>query len=79
MQSVASKLGMTPETLRHWVRQTEIDTGERDGMTSEAKERLRQLERENAELKRANEILRAASIFSRVQSWISQPGTKRNK
>lgn len=63
IQSVANKLGMTPETLRIWVRQTEIDTGDREGITSEAKERVRQLERENAELKRANEILRAASIF----------------
>ena len=78
IQSVASKLGMTPETLRHWVRQTEIDTGERDGMTSEAKERLRQLERENAELKRANEILRAASIFFATE-LDGQPGTKRNR
>jgi len=41
---------MTPETLRIWVRQTEIDTGDREGITSEAKERVRQLERENAEL-----------------------------
>ena len=43
IQSVANKLGMTPETLRIWVRQTEIDTGDREGITSEAKERVRQL------------------------------------
>jgi len=59
---------MTPETLRIWVRQTEIDTGDREGITSEAKERVRQLERENAELKRANEIRCATSIFSRVEA-----------
>ena len=78
IQSVANKLGMTPETLRIWVRQTEIDTGDREGITSEAKERVRQLERENAELKRANEILRAASIFF-ATALDGQPGTKRNK
>jgi transposase-like protein len=78
IQSVANKLGMTPETLRIWVRQTEIDTGDREGITSEAKERVRQLERENAELKRANEILRAASIFFATE-LDGQPGTKRNK
>lgn len=75
IQSVASKLGMTPETLRHWVRQAEIDTGNREGMTTEAKERLHQLERENAELKRANEILRTASIFFTTE-LDGQPGTK---
>lgn len=76
--SVASKLCMTPETLRHWVRQAKIDTAEREAMTTEAKERLRQLERENAELKRANEILRAASLFFATEPD-GQPGTKRNK
>ncbi len=76
--SVASKLAMTPETLRHRVRQAKIDTGEREGMITEAKERLRQFERANAELKRANEILRAVSLFFATE-LDGQPGTKRNK
>jgi transposase len=63
MQSVSSKLGCTPETLRRWVRQDERDHGKRTGMTTDDRERLKQLERENRELKRANEILRTASAF----------------
>jgi transposase len=61
--SVAGKLGCTAETLRKWVRQAERDAGKRAGLTSAERERLRQLERENRELKRANEILRKASAF----------------
>ncbi len=61
--SIASKFGMTAETLRIWVRRAEVDGGTRPGVTSEEKERLRQLERENRELRRANEILKAASAF----------------
>ena len=56
---------MAPETLRACVRQAEIDTGDAKGVTTEEKERYRQLEREVDELRRANEILRAASIFFR--------------
>ena len=63
MCSIASKFGMTTETLRKWVRRAEVDGGTRPGLTSEEKERLRQLERENRELRRANEILKAASAF----------------
>jgi transposase len=63
IQSVASKIGCTAETLRRWVRQAEIDHGSRAGLTSSERERLKQLERENRELKRANEILRKASAF----------------
>jgi transposase len=63
MCSIASKFGMTAETLRIWVRRAEVDGGTRPGVTSEEKERLRQLERENRELRRANEILKAASAF----------------
>ncbi len=63
IQSVASKLGCTAETLRRWVRQAECDEGVRDGLTSDERERLKKLERENRELKRANEILRKASAF----------------
>jgi transposase len=61
--SIASKIGCTGETLRKWVRQAERDQGKRAGLTSTERERLKQLERENLELKRANEILRKAAAF----------------
>jgi transposase len=61
--SIAGKIGCTPETLRKWVRHAEIDQGIRGGLTSTERERLKALERENRELKRANEILRKASAF----------------
>jgi transposase len=61
--SIASKIGCTPESLRQWVRQAERDQGKRGGLTSTEQERLKQLERENLELKRANEILRKAAAF----------------
>ena len=64
MNAVAQKLGVgTGETVRKWVRQAEVDGGTRPGTTSEESEELRRLRRENAELKRANEILKAASAF----------------
>jgi transposase len=61
--SIASKFGMTPQTLCSWVRQGERDTGRRSGLTSEERERLKELEREVKELRRANEILKSASCF----------------
>ena len=61
--SIADKIGCTRETLRNWVRRAEIDQGIRGGLTSTDRERLKELERENRELKRANEILRKASAF----------------
>ena len=61
--SIAAKLGCTAETLRHWVRQAERDLGKRPGLTSSERERLKDLERENRELRRANEILRKASAY----------------
>lgn len=61
--SIAAKIGCTTETLRRWVRQAERDTGKRAGLTTGERERLKELERENRELKRANEILRKASAF----------------
>jgi len=61
--SIAGKIGCTPESLRKWVRQSERDQGKRAGLTSSEQERLKQLERENLELKRANEILRKAAAF----------------
>jgi len=61
--SISSKIGCTAETLRHWVRQAEVDEGRRGGLTSEERTRLKELERENRELRRSNEILRKASAF----------------
>lgn len=61
--SVASKIGCTPETLRSWVNKMEVDQGSRPGTTSSETARLKELERENRELKRANEILRKAAAF----------------
>jgi transposase len=61
--SIAQKIGCTPETLRTWVRRVEVDTGRRNGVTSDKRARIKQLERENFELRRANEILRKASAF----------------
>lgn len=63
IQSIAGKMGCTPETLRTWVRQTEKDQGKRTGLTTDERARFKELERENRELKRANEILRKASAF----------------
>jgi transposase len=63
IRSVSDKLGMGTEALRRWVRQAERDTGQRPGLTTEERARLTQLERENVELKRANEILRKASAY----------------
>lgn len=60
---VAADLGMHPEALRKRVRQAEIDTGRRDGLTSEEHEEIKKLRRENFELRRANEILKSASVF----------------
>jgi transposase len=60
---VAADLGMHPETLRKRVRQAEIDTGRRDGLTSQEHEEIKKLRRENFELRRANEILKSASVF----------------
>ena len=61
--SIAAKIGCTAETLRGWVRQAERDQGRRAGLTGNERDRLKELERENRELKRANEILRKASAF----------------
>ena len=61
--SIAGKMGCTPEALRLWVRQAQRDRGEREGLTTDERKRLKELERENRELKRSNEILRLASAF----------------
>ncbi len=61
--SIAAQAGMHGETLRRWVRQAERDTGHRAGLTTDERQRLKELEREVRELKRANEILRKASAY----------------
>ena len=60
---VARQLGIGPESLRNWVKQAEIDGGQRPGVTTEERRRIAELERENRELRRANEILKSASAF----------------
>jgi transposase len=60
---IARQLGIGPESLRHWVQQTEVDRGTRAGLTTEERVRMRELERENKELRRANEILKSAAAF----------------
>jgi transposase len=84
--SVAAKIGCTAEALRRWVRQAERDGGKRPGLTSAERDRLKQLERENLELKRANEILRKASAYfaqaelvrARSQARAHRKGNHRN-
>ncbi len=63
MESIASKIGCTPETLRRWIHRQEVDEGTRVGTSTDQAKRFRELERENRELKRANEILRKAAAF----------------
>lgn len=63
MSSIAAKIGCSAETLRKWVRQAERDAGQRPGATSEERDRIKALERENRELRQANEILRKASAY----------------
>ncbi len=70
--SIASKIGCTGETLRRWVRQAERDQGLRDGTTTEERDRLKALERENRELRQANEILRKASAYF-AQAELDRP------
>ena len=63
IESIAGKIGCTAETLRRWVRQHERDTGQRSGVTTAEQDRVKALEREVKELRRANEILRLASAY----------------
>ena len=63
LASVGHKLGINPETLRNWVEKAEVDSGQRPGTTTGDQKRIAELERENRELRRANEILKAASVF----------------
>jgi transposase len=61
--SIAAKIGCTPQTLNEWVKKVEVDSGKRPGISSELADRLKALERENRELRQANEILRKASAY----------------
>jgi transposase len=72
--SVATKLGVSSETLRQWIRRAEVDEGQRPGTTSDESAELKRLRRENAELRRANEILKAASAFFAAE--LDRPGPR---
>jgi len=63
VESIAPKIGCVPQTLLEWVKRAEVDTGERPGTTTAEAQRMKDLERENKELRRANDILRTASAF----------------
>lgn len=73
IESVAGKIGVSAETLRTWVRQAQVDGGQRPGMTSEESAEVKRLRRENAELRRANEILKAAAAFFGAELDRPQP------
>lgn len=74
IKSIAGKIGCSAETLRLWVHRAERDAGRRPGLTTEEQQRLKQLERENRELRRANEILRKASAYF-AQAELDRRGT----
>jgi transposase len=75
IRAVAGKLGIgTPESLRKWIRQSQVDAGQRPGVTTEESAELKRLRRENAELRRANEILKAASAFFAAE--LDRPSTR---
>ena len=63
IESIAAKIGCVPQTLHTWVRQHEVDAGQRDGVSTADAQRIKDLERENRELRKANEILKLASAF----------------
>ena len=67
IESISAKLAINHETLRIWVRRAETDAGQRPGLTTDERSRLKELEKENVELRRANEILKAASAFFAVE------------
>ena len=69
--SIATKCGITPETVRTWVRRAEVDAGARPGVTTDERKRVAELERENRELRRANEILKAAAAFFAREAAVS--------
>ena len=71
--SITGKFGCTAETLRNWVRQAERDSGQRGGLTTNERQRLKELERDNRELTRANEILRKASAYFAQAELVRRP------
>jgi len=75
LTAIASKLGCSPDSLRVWVRQGQRDGGERPGQTSAEKARIKELERENRELRQANEILKKASAYF-AQAELDRPFRK---
>jgi transposase-like protein len=70
--SISAKIGCAPQTLNEWVKKVEVDTGQRSGVTTEMTEKMKALERENRELKQANEILRKASAYF-AQAELDRP------
>ena len=70
--SVAAKIGCVPQTLNEWVKRTEVDTGRRAGVTTDVAEKMKALERENRELRQANEILKKASAYF-AQAELDRP------
>jgi transposase len=74
LKRVGEQLGINPETLRNWVKQAEVDTGRRPGLTTDERVRVAELERENRELRRANAILRSASAFFAAE--LDRPHTR---
>lgn len=78
IESIAPKVGCTPQTLNEWVRKYEVDSGTRDGVTTAEKERVKALEREVKELRQSNEILRLASAFLSSLKLASSFSPRRN-
>ena len=74
IESIAGKIGCSPQTLSSWIKRREVDTGTRPGVTSEEQARVKALEREVKELRRANEILRKASAYF-AQAELDRRGT----
>ena len=74
IQSIATKMGGTPETLRSWINKMEVDTGAKSGVTSAQPKRRKDLERENRALKRAHEILKQAAAFFAQAALDRKPG-----
>ena len=77
IESIAPKIGCVPQTLNEWVKRVEVDTGVRDGVTTAEAQRVKELERENKELRRANEILKLASAFFARRSSTANSSTER--
>ena len=73
IRSIAEKIGCSAEALRTWVRRTQVDAGEKPGMTSDERARMKELEKEVRELRRANEILRKASAYFAQAELDRQP------